>query len=381
MGTYSGIEAHRKMNFDAVRNPVYRQAILEAVGPESVVLDLGAGLGMMGFIAAGAGARKVYLIEPEPIIELTRKIAEANDLRNIECIQAKIENLEISERADVIVSVFTGNFLLTEDLLPSLFYARDHFLAPGGKLIPDCSRMITAPVSAAGFYQENIEKWTVDQTNSKKVESYCVDYRLARPYLANSIYYDSSENIGAKLLAPPTCLLELNFMTATQAACDSSIELLLREDGELHGWLGWFEMRLGENWLSTGPDAEPTHWRPVFMPLENPVTVQAGQRIRLDLKRPEFGEWSWTTHYDGQQQRQSTFLSEPLTPGLLRKKSDAFQPKLNDRGLAMQFLLSQCNGNMNLLELADLLLVRFPDAFSSRQDALRFVKSLASKFE
>ena len=88
MSVYSSVEYHRTMNFDGVRNPAYERAIRDAVTSKSVVLDLGAGLGMLGFVAARAGARMVYLVEPEPVIEVTRKVAEANGLDNVECIQA-----------------------------------------------------------------------------------------------------------------------------------------------------------------------------------------------------------------------------------------------------------------------------------------------------
>jgi hypothetical protein len=64
----------------------------------------------------------------------------------MECISGKIEKVSLPEQVDVIISVFTGNFLLTEDLLPSLFYARDKYLRPGGKMIPDRAKMIIVPV-------------------------------------------------------------------------------------------------------------------------------------------------------------------------------------------------------------------------------------------
>jgi len=380
MGIYSSVESHRKMNFDGVRNPAYAQAIRAAVTSSSVVLDLGAGLGMLGFIAARAGARKVYMVEPEPVIEVTRKVAEANGLRNVECIQATAETLKLAEKADLIVSVFTGNFLLTEDLLPSLFYARDHFLAPGGRLLPDRSRMMVAPVSVPSFYQENVENWSLAQASAHGVESYGIDYRAARPFVANSMFYDSAKKFEAQLLAAPACLMEMDFMTATRAECDGAVELPVIEGGECHGWLGWFDMRLGGQWLSTAPDADPTHWRQVFMPLEKPVAVEAGQVLGFGLKRQEYGEWIWTTDYDGGQQRQSTFLSEPLTPEILRRKSDDFQPELNERGQAMGYVLSHFDGRASSGSLADALLQHFGSSFSSRDDALRFVKSLAKKF-
>jgi predicted RNA methylase len=368
------------MNFDGVRNPAYKRAVEAAVRSNSVVLDLGAGLGLLGFIAARAGARKVYLVEPETVIEVTRKVAQANGLGNVECIQATAETLELAAKVDIIVSVFTGNFLLTEDLLPSLFYARDHFLAPGGQLIPDRGRMLVAPVSAPNYYRENVGNWSFAQAFAHGVENYGIDYEVARPYPANSLYYDSANNFKAHLLADATCLMDMDFMTATKAECDSTVELSVKEGGKCHGWLGWFDMRLGQEWLSTGPDADSTHWRQVFMPLEKPIVVKAGQTLGFSLKRPEFGEWTWTTSFDGQQQRQSTFFSEPLTPEILQKKSDVYQPNLKERGRAAQYALSRFDGSESTGVLADALLLHFGSSFSSREDALRFVKALVNKY-
>jgi SAM-dependent methyltransferase len=367
------------MNFDAVRNLVYRQAIVDAVTPESVVLDLGAGLGLLGFIAAQAGARKVYLVEPEPVIEVTRNIARANGLNNVECIQSTAETLELPEKADLIISVLTGNFLLTEDLLPSLFHARDHFLAPGGRLLPDRGKMMVAPVSLADYYQENVGNWSLEQGSAHDVESYGIDYSAARTFTANTIYFDAADKFKAQLLAAPSCLLDMDFMTAAKAECDSAVEVTMSEEGECHGWLGWFEMHLGEQWLSTAPDAEPTHWRQVFLPLEKPLAVKAGQSLGFALQRREYSEWSWRTDFNGQQQRQSTFLSESFTTEILRKKSEDHRPELHDRGRAMQYLLSRFDGSASTGKLADALVEKFSSSFHSREEALRFVKSLVHR--
>jgi len=368
------------MNFDGVRNPLYAKAIRDAVTSRSIVLDLGAGLGMLGFIAAQAGARKVYMVEPEPVIEVTRKIAQVNGLKNVECIQTRVESLELAEKADLIVSVLTGNFLLTEDLLPSLFHARDRFLAEGGRLIPDRARMMAAPVSVPAYYRENIQNWSIEQAKRDGIECFGIDYVAARSYAANTLFYDEAGKFKAKLLADPECLVDMNFMTATSAGCDGAFKSAVKEDGECHGWLGWFDMRLGEQWLSTAPDADPTHWRQVFMPIEKPLTVKAGQSLGFALQRPEHGEWTWTTDFEGKRQRQSTFLSEPLTPEKVARKSDTFQPSLNVRGEATNYVLSHFKGKESSGALADAVWQKFGDLFSSPAEALRFVKALADKF-
>src|SRR5262245_24671006 len=125
------------MALDVRRNAAYHEALARVVGPESVVLDLGAGTGIHGLMAARLGAKRVYLVEPEDIISVAGEIARANGLdRVVRCLQGRIEEIELPEPVDVIVSVLTGNCLLTEDLLPSLVDARNRMLKPGGCLIP-----------------------------------------------------------------------------------------------------------------------------------------------------------------------------------------------------------------------------------------------------
>jgi SAM-dependent methyltransferase len=380
MSAYTTVTSQRSMNFDRVRNPFYQRAIREAVTPESVVLDLGAGLGMLGFLAARAGARKVYLVEPEPVIEVTRKVAEANGLENVECIRATVEELELPEKADLIISVFTGNFLLTEDLLPSLFNARDRFLAPGGRMLPDCARMIAAPVSVPDYYQERVNNWALVEASAHDIETYGIDYRAARPFCANSIFFESGENLKPRLLADPACLAELDFMTAGNAGCDSQIAVSIKQSELCHGWLGWFDMRLGAKWLSTAPDAEPTHWRQMFMPLDQPVRVEAGQSAVFGLKRPEHGEWTWTTEIDGRSQRQSTFRSAPFTREMMLRKSERFKPELNERGQAILHVLNHMDGTTSTGQLIDALQQKFGGLFHSREATLQFVKSLVGQY-
>jgi predicted RNA methylase len=150
MNNYSSFGPQSAMMLDSVRNEAYFQAIKSAVKPDSVVLDLGAGLGIHGLMAAKLGAKKVYLVEPEDVIHIAKRLAAANGLEDrVECIQGRIEDVTLPEKVDIIISVFTGNFLLMEDLLPSLFHARDLWLKPGGTLIPDSAVMQAVPILGA----------------------------------------------------------------------------------------------------------------------------------------------------------------------------------------------------------------------------------------
>lgn len=118
--SYSSLVGHRSMIFDDQRNSLYANAISQVVNADSIVLDLGAGLGLHGLMAALAGAEKVYLVEPQVEPDIASRVTSQMGLSGkIECIKGTIEEAQIPEPVDVIVSVFTGNFLLEEDLLPS----------------------------------------------------------------------------------------------------------------------------------------------------------------------------------------------------------------------------------------------------------------------
>ncbi len=56
--TYNTIQGHQGMFFDQIRNDAYFKALQAVITPETVVLDLGAGLGIHGLLAAKLGAKK-----------------------------------------------------------------------------------------------------------------------------------------------------------------------------------------------------------------------------------------------------------------------------------------------------------------------------------
>ena len=118
---------------DWVRCEAFQRAITEAVKPDAVVLDIGAGTGLLSMFAAQAGARKVYAVERTAIAETARLLIEENGLSDrIEVIQNDIDAVDLPEQVDVIVSEWLGGYALDENLLPIVIRARDRWLRPGG---------------------------------------------------------------------------------------------------------------------------------------------------------------------------------------------------------------------------------------------------------
>jgi hypothetical protein len=240
--------------------------------------------------------------------------------------------------------------------------------------------MEVVPVSAPAYYQKHVDAWGSFPETCAEQALPELDYSAMRAYAANYMYYDSAKHLAAEQLSTPVSLMELDFMTASKAECDSQLEVVIERDGLCHGWVGWFQMRLGDEWLSTSGEPGPTHWCPVFLPLEEPIEVKSGEPLHFALKRAEYGEWTWTTTHAGQRQRQSTFLSQPLTPAHMLKASENYQPTLSERGRAAKWLLSTMDGASNLGDLARQLRKEFPALFTSDAQALKQVRELAERF-
>lgn len=125
-----------------------------------VVLDVGAGTGILSMMAARTGAKKVYAVECSDIAKTARSIVKENNLDGIiEVIQGKIEDIELPEKVDVIVSEWMGYFLLYESMLNSVLAARVKFGAPCVRLLPDKASMHIVAIEDAAYWARKTTFW------------------------------------------------------------------------------------------------------------------------------------------------------------------------------------------------------------------------------
>ena len=158
--TYGYLYHQKDMLEDQARMTAYHNAVRMNPGcfKDKVVLDVGTGSGILAIWAAQNGAKKVYAVEATYMAHHARKLIKANGLDHIiEVLQSTVEEVELPEKVDVIISEWMGYFLLRESMFDSVIVARDKFLKPGGSLFPSHAKMYLAPIRTGTAEKKHLD--------------------------------------------------------------------------------------------------------------------------------------------------------------------------------------------------------------------------------
>ena len=364
---------HRAMLEDRPRCEAYRRAIHKTVRPGDVVLDLGAGTGLLGYFALQAGAARVYAIEQSNIIHDAQEVAEANGWgdRIIFLCDNSLQ-VVLPERVDVIVSELIGCLGLDENILRYLVDAKARFLKEHGRLVPQSLDLFLAPADDGDFYRTAIGFWSPDL--------YGINYELGRREALNMPHV--TRTTPEKLLANGKTIRRFDFCQLTRnedLLLNDTLEFRIERAGSLNGMIGWFHTDLAEGiGLSTSPSAPATHWKNSFLPLETPLDVNEGDTIEVKIGARQFGRntiWTWRVNLtEGSGLRtgplQSNFHNMRLTREMARHLSNDATPKRSEQDDVRLFILQNCDGINTMARLAEMVQARFVTLFPSPAAAM-----------
>ncbi|KAF7827479.1 putative protein arginine N-methyltransferase 6 [Senna tora] len=150
--SYAHVGIHEEMIKDRVRTETYRAAIMQhqSLIAGKVVVDVGCGTGILSIFCAQAGAKRVYAVDASDIAQQAKEIVKANKLSDVVIVMhGRVEDVEIDEEVDVIISEWMGYMLLYESMLGSVITARDRWLKPGGLILPSNATLEIADVARA----------------------------------------------------------------------------------------------------------------------------------------------------------------------------------------------------------------------------------------
>ena len=291
---YAEIEVHRTMICDRVRTDAFRRAIDSVVKPGDIVLDVGAGTGILSLFAARAGAARVYAVERTTVAVLAQELAAANGVAEVvEVIQGDITEIELPERVDVIVSEWLGGFGIDEGMLVPVIVARDRWLKPGGVMIPRSVTAWTGLVQdrhlgqTMGFLRDDPYGLRLDGLVEMTVNE--IIYSGSSRHLRDD---DRRSEPGA-LWTTDAAVISLE---QAQAPHEAETLLHVRDPGTANALALWFDADLAPGiTLAVGPGNPPTHWGMTTAPLRSPVELTPGMDVRARVRNaPARPEGTWT---------------------------------------------------------------------------------------
>jgi len=275
-----------------------------------VVLDVGAGSGILSIFAAKAGAKQVFAVEATDMAVRARKICEAQGLGHIiTVLQGTVETVQLPCQVDIIISEWMGYLLLRESMLDSVLIARDRFLKPGGAMYPSHATLYLAPVGASKVLQDKkslfegeIERW---ETFTGRMSSwYEADYScMKEEFMAEQrkYYLETSSFINLtpkQIVAPGRPILEIDLHTVSleelkNPSAPSKCSIGISKTGPVEGFTGYFD-----NWfrgsaenkaeeevkLTTAPTTGAhTHWGQQLFGFYPPLDAQKGDTLECEV--------------------------------------------------------------------------------------------------
>lgn len=366
------VALHASMLGDTVRTDAFRRAIHATVKPGDVVCDLGAGTGILALFAVSAGARRVFAVEEGPVAAIARDVIAANDPEGIvELIVGRSTCVDLPERADVLITETLWNLGVGEGIVHSVRDAQRRLLVSNARVVPQRIDLVLAPVESPKAYRV-VQTWTADV--------YGMDFTPLRQVASNVVR--AAVVAEDEVLADPARIGTVDLVHGVDDRLDATLQFKARRAGILRGLGGWFDAELAPGVrLSNAPPNAARSWEQSFLPLSEPIQIQAHDIIDVSIWGSLEGEqWRWSVSARGVEQRGSTLGGSLLSLAELRRTAPARRPILSDRGNAVMQLLMWLDGSAQVSHLGPRLRELYPRLFPSDEAADNLVRDVLERF-
>src|SRR5688572_21062649 len=255
----------------------FQSALQSAVRPGDVVVEIGAGLGTYSFFAAQSGAKRVYAIEKERVIQVAEDLAARNGLaEKITFVPGDSTEVELPEKGDLLVLEHFSSLFVRRGIEELMHDALTRHLKEAGRVIPQAVSLFMAPVGDETLWK------TCLNLEDDKYQLCGLDLSLLRQMMLDSPHVRA---IGPQaLLAEPRTFKTINLKQSESYLFDEVLTVKIDRSGTMYGIAGWFDLQLTETLvLSNGPNNPDSTWAQVFFPFSNPLSVTQGETVTLRL--------------------------------------------------------------------------------------------------
>jgi protein arginine N-methyltransferase 1 len=373
------VDEHRAYLADGARLDAYARAIAAVVRPGDVVLDLGAGTGILGLLACRAGAARVYAVEEGDMIEVARRLARANgfDARIVH-LRAHSSHVTLPEPVDVVVCDQSGRFGVDGSILEDLDDVRRRLVKAGGRFVPSSIAVALAPVESPEAFAA-VAFWESRPAG--------FDVAAAREVAANTGYPRAIG--GDELVAPAVVSEPIDLTAPPPRLVRIEAQWTVARAAMLHGLAAWFSATLAPGVVLTNSPVAPDriNRRHVFFPIDRPVALSAGDEVHASMRvmvEDVVVSWQVAVQAPGAAAPRVRFAHSTLQGMLLDRSTlegtrPGHVPRLTARGLARRTVLELADGVRTLAEIERAVLERHADLFRRPEDAAVFVADVMAR--
>lgn len=278
---------HFRMLRDAARTAAYEAALRRAVTPETRVLEIGSGSGILAMMAARAGAKHVYTCEAVPAIaRAARDIVALNGFADRITVvtghSSALSPADLGGPVDVLVSEIISNDVVSEGVLPSLADAMERLVAPGAAVIPAAGSVRVALAHHARFGRSRLG---------------IVDGFDLSPFnrLSRDVHLVDVEDPHLSLRGDPAVLFRFDFAGGGPWPPASAAVEVAAAGGPVNGLVRWIALELDatgryENRPGTLPRSA---WAALFHPFDGPGEGPASGVWRVHGRHEEASMRVW----------------------------------------------------------------------------------------
>ena len=270
---------HFEMLNDEKRNEAFRRALVNAITPDTVVLDIGSGTGLLAMMAARAGAKETVTCEMVPqLAELARDTVALNGLADrIITLDKKSTSLVIGyqmvHKANLLVTETVDCGLLGEGIVSSIAHAKANLLAEDAQIVPCAATVYAMVVESPRLRNLNIARTAAG-----------FDVSLINRYATANYFPVRLDAFEYTPLTEPFAVFNFDFVNGEITPERRKIEVRGVRDGTAQCVIFWFNMQLDkENSISNEPGST-THWEQALQCLETEFSVRAGETFVIDAE-------------------------------------------------------------------------------------------------
>ncbi len=237
----------------------FEKAIRQVVTPDSYVVDIGTGTGVLAMFAAKAGARRVTAIDiNEMSTDYAQQAARLNDIDSIEFVTSHFSEFVPDEPADIVICEMLSSMMLVEQQVPACDHAVRNILGPSGTLLPRSADVFVVPVECPSM-------WSRFEVSD-----------ITFPRVPQTVTREEARD-----LADAELLVSHDFTTSrTSDIVRGDLSFTAVADGVAHGIVGFFESLLYGSIRLEMEDG----WRDLFIPFEDPISLKSGDELSISLR-------------------------------------------------------------------------------------------------